>query len=98
MMSKSPRTFYTEEFKESSAILAVESDQTIAQTAKDLGIKVSTLHGWISKYVKKKDKDKMRNKVNLEEENKKLRKQLSIMQQERDILKKAAAFFAKEAQ
>ena len=97
-MSKSPRTFYTEEFKESSAILAVESDQTIAQTAKDLGIKVSTLHGWISKYVKKKDKDKMRNKVNLEEENKKLRKQLSIMQQERDILKKAAAFFAKEAQ
>ena len=98
MMSKSPRTFYTEEFKESSAILAVESDQTIAQTAKDLGIKLSTLHGWISKYVKKKDKDKMRNKVNLEEENKKLRKQLSIMQQERDILKKAAAFFAKEAQ
>ena len=97
-MSKSPRTFYTEEFKESSAILAVESDQTIAQTAKDLGIKLSTLHGWISKYVKKKDKDKMRNKVNLEEENKKLRKQLSIMQQERDILKKAAAFFAKEAQ
>ena len=40
---------YTLEFKESSAKLAAESDQSIAQTARDLGVNVNTLRGWVSK-------------------------------------------------
>ena len=35
---------YTSEFKESAVKLAIESDQPIAKTAKDLGINVNTLH------------------------------------------------------
>ena len=41
---------YSSEFRESSVKLALESKHTIAQTARDLGVKDSTLHTWISKY------------------------------------------------
>jgi len=41
---------YTSEFKESAVKLAIESDQTIAATARELGINVNTLHTWIEKY------------------------------------------------
>lgn len=45
---------YTSEFKGSAVKLAIESDQPIAQTAKDLGVNPNTLHTWISKYSKPK--------------------------------------------
>ena len=41
---------YTAELKESAVKLAVESDQTAAATARDLGVNVNTLHTWISKF------------------------------------------------
>ncbi len=41
---------YTSEFKESAIQLALESEQTIAQTARDLGVNQNTLHTWIGKY------------------------------------------------
>jgi len=87
---------YSPEFRESSVKLALESKNTIAQAARDLGVKVSTLHTWISKHsgakaVKMTDVD---NK--LHEELKKLKKENYQLTQERDILKKAAAYFAKQ--
>ena len=42
---------YTAEFKESAVKLAVESDQSIRKTAKELGVKESTLHTWIAKNI-----------------------------------------------
>ena len=41
---------YPLEFKVSSAQLAVDSDQPISHTAKDLGINHNTLHNWMAKY------------------------------------------------
>lgn len=38
---------YTSEFKESAVKLALESEQPIEQTTRDLGINVNTLHTWI---------------------------------------------------
>ena len=96
---KSSSTRYPEEFKKSSAKLAIETDQTISRTASDLGVDPSTLRGWISKYYanhKTKTTADM-HQEKLLEENKQLRKQLSRMTQERDILKKATAYFAKES-
>jgi len=49
-MNKRVVTNYPEEFKRSSAQLAVESQQPISQTARELGINVCTLHGWVQKY------------------------------------------------
>ena len=49
-MNKRHTTHYPEEFKVSSAKLAHESSQPVSQTARDLGIHPTTLHGWVAKY------------------------------------------------
>jgi len=86
---------YPLEFKESSVKLATSSEQSISQTAKDLGINVNTLYGWVIKYGSKLSVKKA-SLSDLDEENKRLRKENSRLKQERDILKKAAAYFANE--
>lgn len=87
---------YPSEFKESSVKLALESKDSIAQTANNLGIKTSTLHTWISKYSKPKEPN-MRTDEHIYDEVKKLKKELAKVMEERDLLKKAAAYFAKES-
>ena len=91
---------YPLEFKISSAQLAVDSDQPISQTARDLGINHNTLHNWIAKYSDSdqiNQKNMSNNKAVCFEENKRLKKELAMVKQERDLLKKAAAYFAKES-
>ena len=87
---------YPSEFKESSVKLALESKDSIAQTANNLGIKTSTLHTWISKYTKPKEQN-VRTDEHIYDEVKKLKKELAKVTEERDLLKKAAAYFAKES-
>jgi len=95
-MSKRPTSVYTLEFKESSAKLAVESEQPLAQTARELGINKSTLYGWIDKYYPTRKASSTSVNQSPEEELKRLRKENNRLKQERDILKKAAAYFANE--
>jgi len=87
---------YTVDFKQSSAKLAAESDQSIAQTARELGINVNTLHTWINKYVNTASTSS--SELSVHEENKRLKKENARLKQERDILKKASAYFASEMQ
>lgn len=94
-MSNAQKNHYPLEFKISSAQLAVDSDQPIAQTARDLGINHNTLHNWIAKY-SDSDHINQRNMSNNTkafcfEENKRLKKELAALKQERDLLKKAVA-------
>ena len=86
---------YTSEFKESAVKLAVESDRPVAATARDLGVNVNTLHAWIGKYSKPK-KMTERTDEHIYDENKRLKKELARVTQERDLLKKATAYFARE--
>ena len=98
-MSRNKAKFYTIEFKESSAKLAVESEQSIAQTARDLGINENTLYTWIKKYVPKPlslSLAKPGDMPTVYEELQRLQKENARLKQERDILKKAAAYFANE--
>jgi transposase len=90
-----PRT-YTLEFKKESAKLALNSEQSINRTASDLGISHSALHGWIKKFFPKGNSVISETTTNFELENKQLKKELSRVKQERDILKKATAYFAGE--
>jgi transposase len=98
-MSNNQRHNYPLEFKISSVELAVETNQSIAKTAKDLGVNVNTMHNWIAKYSNsnKINQNNMANKENSSEEIKRLKKELALVKQERDLLKKAAAYFAKES-
>lgn len=41
---------YSSEFKQEAAKLDVESDQSVAQTARDLGVNPNTLYTWITKH------------------------------------------------
>ena len=88
---------YPAEFKESSAKLAVESKESVAQIAKNLGVHAATLHGWIAKYYPKASPSvKSHSRNSSLEELKKLRKENARLREKRDILKKAAAYFARE--
>src|SRR5262245_47653051 len=85
---------YPAEFKERAVKLAVESDQPIAQTARDLGVHENTLHTWIGTYHRAERQEKVVNDEHLYEELKRLRQDNARLKEERDILKKAAADFA----
>lgn len=90
---------YTEDFKRSSAKLAVESDRPISTTAHDLGVNQTTLHGWVKRYYPNKadsgrsDSD---GHIDPHEEIKQLKKEIARLKMERDILKKATAYFASD--
>jgi len=86
---------YSLEFKQSSAKLAAESDQPIVQTARELGINPNTLYCWVDKYTTKPEK-KAAPDGDLQAELKLLKRENARLKQERDILKKAAAYFANE--
>ena len=97
MGTKKKRTVktYTEEFKRSSAKLAVDSDQPVSATARNLGMHESTLHGWVKSYY---SDDPSSNHITTDSlvEIKRLKKENARLKMERDILKKAAAYFAND--
>ena len=95
-MPSSTKKTYTEDLKKSSAKLAVESDHPISKTAKSLDIKDTTLYGWINKYYPEHKRTQQDTLSSSEQELRQLRKELARVKQERDILKKAAAYFANE--
>jgi transposase len=96
MSQEKPKT-YTPEFRESAVKLANESDKPIAQIARDLGINENTLHTWINKYSRPRENAKAaRTDDHLYEELKRLKKEVAQLTEERNLLKKAAAYFAKE--
>jgi transposase len=96
-MSVKREKIYSPEFRESSVKLAMESKNTIAQTSRDLGVKISTLHTWIHKYKEAKALSIVKDDNKLHEELRRLKKEIAQVTMERDILKKAAAYFAREA-
>ena len=95
-MSKRQVKNYSVEFRKSSAKLAVESDQSVSETAEALGVNSVTLHGWVNKYYPHYKAVKKTSSNDLEAEVKQLRKELARVKEERDILKKAAAYFANQ--
>jgi transposase len=98
MTQEKPKV-YTAEFRESSVKLAIESDKPVAQTAREIDVNENTLtlHTWISKYSRPVDNIKaVRTDEHLYEELKRLKKEVARLTEERDLLKKAAAYFARE--
>jgi transposase len=86
------RRQYDEEFKKNAVKLSYASPRTVKELAEDLGIHENLLYNWRRKYTADGDKTKY---ATLEEENRDLKRQLAETRIERDMLKKAAAYFAK---
>jgi transposase len=93
-MSKPAMKAYPAACKERAVKLAVASEQSMAQTARDLGVNENTLPTWIGKYHRVEHQEKQINDEHLYEELKRLRKENARLKEEREILKKAAAYFA----
>ncbi len=85
---------YDPSFKAEAIRLALTSSQPIAKTARDLGLKEPTLYNWVSQ-----QKNKLyvpESKTNLVDELNRLRRENIRLKEEREILKKATEFFARE--
>lgn len=95
------RKVYTAEFKLEAVRLARLPERTVAQVADELGIGRSTLTAWLRQHREQGERafpGHGRPALTPEEEEiRRLRRELEITKQERDILKKATAFFAKES-
>lgn len=93
-MITTKRRKITEEFKREAVRLTETSGRTVAQVAADLGIGKSTLTRWKTQF---KEADILSGPHDdVQKELARLRLENKILRQERDLLKNAAAFFAKE--
>ncbi len=93
-MGKRERRTFTEEFKREAVRLTEASGRTIGQVADDLGIGLSSLTRWKRIY---READLLAGPHDdVDQELARLRKENELLRQERDLLKKATAFFAKE--
>src|SRR5436190_17645551 len=90
------RKVYTPEFKLAAVKMITEQKLSVAEVSRRLGVTENRLHDW-KKSVLKKGDDAFPGSGHLtplEEENRKLRAEVKRLEVERDILKKATAFFA----
>jgi len=98
---------YTTEFRDSTIQLVMNGDKSVLKIGKDLDVNPKTIYNWIRVYKKANNipinskGDSSNSSLNtaketVEMENKRLRAETKLLKQERDILKKAAAYFAKE--
>lgn len=85
---------FTNEFKQEAVKLMERRESSIVQIAKDLGVSDSTLHNWRKQFGKKPDGSQTT--PDEHDELIRLRRENKILKEEREILKKAAAYFAKE--
>ena len=83
---------YTEEFKEEAVKQVTERGYSVVEVAERLGTTTHSLNDWIKKYGKSTPREA--NKPDIEAENARLKAELKRVTMERDILKKAAAYFA----
>ena len=86
---------YSEEFKR-EAVRLTASGKSMVQIADELGVHYQTLRLWRQELHEASESEPATVPL-LEEENRRLRRELEVVREEREILKKATAFFAKDA-
>ena len=88
---------YPAEFKGDAVRLVKSSGKPVAQIARELGVSFESLRHWI-KQAEIDRGDRQGLTTDEREELRRLRRENRVLQQEREILKKAAAFFARESE
>ena len=89
------RTFSVE-FKESAVKLVTERGYTVPEAAKSLGVDANSISGWLKKFPAAATSGGVKGDQALRAEVQRLRKENQRLMMEREILKKATAFFAKQ--
>ena len=88
------RREYSEEFRRDAVKQVIENGYGVVETAERLGVHYDSLRNWIKKYQSPETINKLNITDNANLEIKRLQKELKRVTEERDILKKAAAYFA----
>ena len=92
------RRQFSREFKAGAIRLVLDEGKTIAQVARDLDLSSSALRSWVTQEKADRSQGKTGLTTEEREELRRLRKEVRVLRMERDILKKATAFFAKNSQ
>jgi transposase len=90
------RRSFSDEYKAGAVRLVLDEGKSVAAAARDLGVTESALRTWVERARADRTQGKTGPTTAEREELARLRKENRILQEEREILKKAAAFFAKE--
>ena len=99
-MERIPRAIYTKELREEAVKLVTEGGLSIPEVGRRLSVAASTIRYWVkaSREGKLKEVGKhQRPLTEIEMELSRVKRELAEARMERDILKKAAAYFAKES-
>jgi len=95
------RKHFTAEFKAAAVRRAASGDATVLEVARELGIRTDRLREWIAQAQggrrPRPAGGASAPPLSLDEEVRQLRREVAQLREERDILKKAAAFFARES-
>lgn len=89
---------YPEEFRREAVQLALSSDDSRASVARRLGVNETTLRNWVADHLAEEARqaDPLAVTPSEFEELRRLRREVAELRTERDILRKAAAYFAQE--
>jgi transposase len=95
----SGRRTYTSQFKREAVELVEREGLSVAEAARRLGMDQTLLRSWRVKFQEQGDQafPGAGQRTAVEEENRQLREENARLKMERDILKKATAFFARES-
>ena len=94
--TRRPRRQFTDEFKAGAVRLVLDEGKSVGAAARDLDLTETALREWVRRAQADRSKGRTGLVVAEREELARLRKENRELRTERDILKKAAAFFAKE--
>ena len=88
------KTRFTEEFKEEAVKQVIERGYSVSDVAKRLGVSSQSLYKWV-KVCSPNEKDRFESEIrDVRKENMRLKAELQRVKEDREILKKAAAYFA----
>ena len=91
------RRTFTAEFKSQAVTLALDKNYTRKQAAASLGIGIGLLDNWLCAHRKRQNANGSAEDMDLKKRNAELEREVRRLIMERDILKKAAAYFAKDS-
>ena len=90
------RRKFSAEYRDEAVKMVIESGRPIAQVARDLGIVEGTLGNWVAAYRREHAGQEPALSVSERARLRELEREVADLRMEREFLKKAAAFFAKE--
>ena len=91
---KRKKKAYTKQFKEETVALVIEQGYTVLEAADAVGVRANQIYGWKQRIAEEASGERLTGEDR--EELLRLRKEVKKLRIEKEILKKASAYFAKE--